>query len=100
VVRAAIRGVERNGVTKVAGRRYYSEERLFAALGPDWFRRRLPPRGALAVLGLTALATPADIRRAFRRRAKRVHPDAGGTDAAFVKLKRAHDEALAALRDP
>ena len=34
------------------------------------------------------------IRRAYRERAKEVHPDAGGTNAKFIRLKRARDQAL------
>jgi hypothetical protein len=39
---------------------------------------------ACRALGLDARATPAEIRRAFRARARRTHPDAGGDAAAFV----------------
>jgi curved DNA-binding protein len=41
---------------------------------------------ARAVLGLTVLAGPAEIRRAFRDAAKRAHPDRPGGDAARFRL--------------
>lgn len=42
--------------------------------------------------------TAEDVRRAFRRRAFETHPDRGGAVEAFVAVKRAHDEAMNALR--
>lgn len=48
------------------------------------------------VLGVELEASSAEIRTAFRERAKRVHPDVrGGDDAAFRLLRRAHDVLLA-----
>jgi hypothetical protein len=37
------------------------------------------------------------IEAAYRRKAKELHPDAGGSDEAFRELQRARDEALAEL---
>lgn len=51
---------------------------------------------ALGVLGLAAGASAADVKRAFRAMALRMHPDHGGDAAGFVELKRAYDVALAA----
>lgn len=53
-------------------------------------------RTAAAVLGITQGATRDEIRRAFRARAKIVHPDARGSDEAFVTLRAAADLLLAA----
>ncbi len=53
-------------------------------------------RTAAAVLGITQGATRDEIRRAFRARAKTAHPDAHGTDEAFVTLRAAADLLLAA----
>lgn len=53
-------------------------------------------RTAAAVLGITQGATRDEIRRAFRARAKLAHPDAHGTDEAFVTLRAAADLLLAA----
>jgi curved DNA-binding protein CbpA len=44
-----------------------------------------------AELGVTCEATAAEIRRAYRRRAKHVHPDAGGSPESFERLQLAHD---------
>lgn len=51
---------------------------------------------AREVLGVSAAATPAEIRRAFREAAKRAHPDAGGDEGAFRQVV----EAYSRLQDP
>jgi curved DNA-binding protein CbpA len=48
----------------------------------------------LTILGLGPTATLAEIKRAFRRLALATHPDRGGSAAAFIRIKWAHDEAL------
>jgi hypothetical protein len=62
-------------------------------------RRRpagVPPGSSpLALLGLGPTATLEEIKRAFRRLALTTHPDRGGSAAAFIRVKWAHDEALA-----
>lgn len=50
------------------------------------------------VLGVSPQATKADIVNAYRALAKVHHPDAGGTDEAFTRLRRAYSEAGAAVR--
>lgn len=56
-----------------------------------------------AILGLERDATPADITAAYRRRAKTLHPDAGGSRKAFEELNQAKtvllDRALRARYD-
>jgi hypothetical protein len=47
------------------------------------------------VLGVAANATPQELRAARRRRAKELHPDAGGTLAAMQRLNQAYERALA-----
>lgn len=47
-------------------------------------------------LGIDPAATPAEVRKAYRKRAKKAHPDAGGDPAAFHALSRA----LRILDDP
>ena len=37
------------------------------------------------------------IRAAYRARSREAHPDAGGSDAAFVRLRAAYEEARAYL---
>jgi hypothetical protein len=55
-----------------------------------------PP--GFAALGLDATAGEEEIRRAFKERAMTAHPDQGGSDAEFVALKSAYEEALRHLR--
>lgn len=45
---------------------------------------------ALSVLGLKGDATPGDIKSAYRAKAKLLHPDKGGSGAAFVELATAY----------
>src|SRR5688572_13276561 len=47
-------------------------------------------------LGVAREATPDQIRKAYRKRAKKSHPDGGGDAEAFVELRRA----VAVLSDP
>jgi hypothetical protein len=55
---------------------------------------------AARVLGVDITATPEQVRDAFRRRAREVHPDrVGGDTAAMADLNAAY-EALSALREP
>lgn len=49
-----------------------------------------------AVLGLTRLATDAEIHAAYREAVRRTHPDAGGSAAAFEAVQDAYE----LLRDP
>jgi hypothetical protein len=44
-------------------------------------------------LGITAPFTFEQIKAAYRARSMVTHPDRGGSDAAFARLKRAYDEA-------
>ena len=53
-----------------------------------------PPPSCWDVLGLEAGASSAGIDRAFRERAKKLHPDAGGNDHAMAELNVARDRAL------
>lgn len=47
-------------------------------------------RDAREVLGVTAAATPAEVRQAFRDAARRAHPDAGGDAGAFRQVVDAY----------
>jgi curved DNA-binding protein CbpA len=53
-------------------------------------------RRARRVLGVASDAEPAEIHRAFRARARVVHPDHGGATSAFAELV----DAFTALRTP
>ena len=61
------------------------------------------PRGARScwdVLGIEPGASSAAIKGAWRAKAQRLHPDAGGSDAAMAELNRAKDEALRLVGAP
>jgi hypothetical protein len=46
-------------------------------------------------LGLDSVRVgPEQIQRAYRARAKQVHPDAGGSQEQFVKLRNSYEQAL------
>src|SRR5918911_2113401 len=53
-----------------------------------------------SVLGLAPGATPADIKRAYRRLARRYHPDINPGDRAAEALYRRISEAYETLVDP
>jgi hypothetical protein len=59
-------------------------------------------RKAAATLGVGPRATRDEIRRAFRARVKRAHPDVvgAGSDDAFIVLRAAFDVLMAAAPDP
>lgn len=64
----------------------------FDRLLREFGRPKVPP--ALVALGLGLGATAADVGKAYRQRAFVAHPDRGGSDAAFIELTKARDEAL------
>ncbi len=49
-----------------------------------------PTGRAFRELGLSAGAGPREVTRAYRRRVKDVHPDQGGDEAAFRRLREAY----------
>jgi len=68
-----------------------------AASHPTGMRPAREPFDPYTTLGLSPGADRAEIGRAYRRRAREIHPDATGTDttAAMARLNRARDEAIA-----
>ncbi|UUV46493.1 DnaJ chaperone protein [Bacillus phage vB_BanS-Thrax3] len=52
---------------------------------------------ALKFLGLTKSATKDDVKRAYRKLAKKHHPDMGGNKNDFIKLKEHYDYAMSQL---
>jgi DnaJ-class molecular chaperone len=46
------------------------------------------------VLGVSEAASVSGIKTAFHRKAKRAHPDMGGSNAAMAALNRAFDDAM------
>ncbi len=82
--------------------------RIAAKLDEAWQRRygqtgapppslRMPLEEARLLLGLPENYTRDDVISAFRRAAKKAHPDLGGTAEMFRKLVEARDRLLAAL---
>jgi hypothetical protein len=90
------RPLERDGFTRsrVLGALLFSDD------GYRRFLARAAPRDpSLAALGLTSSASPDDVKRAFRERAKVAHPDAGGSSEAFIALRTSYERALEVVRD-
>jgi DnaJ domain len=67
----------------------YARTRARAAL---WTTRT--PMHAFSVLGLPSIATIAEIKAAYRRKAIEIHPDRGGDHLSMVKLNAAYEEAV------
>lgn len=60
---------------------------------PQWARRDTPR--AIAALGLQLPCSEEDLKRAYRRRVKKLHPDHGGDQRRFLLLQAHFEEALA-----
>lgn len=56
-----------------------------------------PAAGWAEVLGVSPPFDPEQIRAAYRAKSLDAHPDAGGTDAGFVRLREAYEAARAFL---
>lgn len=54
---------------------------------------------ALTFLGLSRGATKDDVKRAYRKLAKKHHPDMGGNEKDFIKLKEHYDYAMSQLQE-
>jgi hypothetical protein len=79
-----LRGLDRHGGATMMERAFEG----FAALPA--------PKSAWEILGIAPGASAEAISAAFRDRAKRAHPDAGGSHEVMAELARARDEALKA----
>ena len=66
----------------------------FKALPPPPGSR--PKRPWWDVLGVPRHARSEQIEKAYREKARKAHPDAGGSEEAMAELNRAREEALAA----
>lgn len=81
----ALRGIERWGASEMMERAFSAFEAL---PGPDrepkWFD----------VLGVDRTASRQEINTAYRRLAKKAHPDAGGSDGEMIRLHAARRSGL------
>lgn len=88
---SAMRAIERHGGALILERAFTG----FDALPPPQQQVRAP-KAWWEVLGVVSNATREQIEAAYRERAKRAHPDAGGSHAAMAELNAARDAALKA----
>jgi DnaJ family protein C protein 3 len=51
------------------------------------------------LLDISLNATERDVKNAYRRKARKAHPDRGGSEDQFKALKAAYDKVLAAIRN-
>jgi hypothetical protein len=63
---------------------------------PDWLRDETPP--CLRALGLSFPCSEADVKEAYRRLAKELHPDRGGDVRRFLLLQDHLEQASSFLR--
>jgi hypothetical protein len=72
---------------------YYADPAVYHA------EQRLTDRSAcFEALGLPADASVDDVKAAYRRLSWETHPDAGGSDSDFVRLRSRYEEALRIVR--
>ena len=88
------REFESTGKAKRSGRwrvhrTYYADPALFHAE-----RGRSARPACLEVLDLPTDATIAQVKAAYRRLSRAMHPDAGGTDHDFVRMRENYEDAL------
>lgn len=51
----------------------------------------MAPAEARDVLGLEPGTAPEDVEQAYRERVKEVHPDQGGDEEAFKRVRKAYE---------
>jgi hypothetical protein len=87
----ALRQIERSGASQLLERAFTGFAALPADAGASSWRAVLEvPEGA---------AGQAAIEAAYRKRAREVHPDKGGSTEELIRVNRARDEALRELRN-
>ncbi len=79
-------------LTAPAGDEPRRERRPFAAIAAAYRAQTTP--ACLRLLGLQLPCSEADVRQAYRQRARALHPDGGGDPRAFMALRAAYEEAL------
>ncbi|WP_219466911.1 DnaJ domain-containing protein [Rhodococcus qingshengii] len=85
----ALRGLERWGAKEMVNAAF----RGFKALPASAIVTPYTARPWQDVLEIDQDATLDEINTAYRRRARQVHPDAGGSQQEFETLTRAYDQA-------
>jgi len=63
---------------------------------PEWAKRETPH--CLTAFGLTLHATEDELKQAYRRRVKDLHPDRGGDRRRFLMLQGHFEESLKLVR--
>jgi hypothetical protein len=64
---------------------------------PEWARRQTPR--CLTALGLRLPCTEEEVKQAYRKKVKHLHPDRGGDKRKFLKLQAYFEESLAVARE-
>ncbi len=64
---------------------------------PEWARRQTPR--CIQALGLTMPCTADEVRAAYRRKVKDLHPDRGGDRRQFLLLQAHFEEALTVVAE-
>ena len=64
---------------------------------PEWARYETP--GCLTALGLRLPCTPEDVKRAYREKAEKLHPDRGGDRRKFMRLQGHFEKAMQFLTE-
>lgn len=78
---------------RVAGdQRQTTSDRQRTTNGAGGRDRGMAAMEAREVLGVDASASPAEIERAYRERVKEVHPDQGGDEEAFKRVREAYEQ--------
>lgn len=86
----ALRGLERWGAKEMVNAAF----RGFKAL-PETASTIIPNEAWYDVLGVDPNASKDEIRAAFKTKAKLYHPDAGGDDQEFARIRKAYEIGMA-----
>jgi hypothetical protein len=64
---------------------------------PEWVRKSTPR--CILAFGLTMPCTADDVRAAYRRKVKQLHPDLGGDRREFLRLQAHFEQAMEFLEE-
>jgi hypothetical protein len=93
-------GHARHETLEVDGRQYHSRFQEYFYVEIPKAKPQKPPQPAtkyswaLMTLGISPPYCEQDVKSAYKRLARTVHPDAGGSHDEFIRLKDARDVAL------